>query len=97
MYSVFVFLLSLFLFALMRQSLNVFCFPIQDINYRRQMQKPRQNTKAEITTEEVLKKADFRVSLLSLHMLQKQCSICFFCGFCVNSKYRGFVGSLCTH
>ncbi|XP_009118457.1 uncharacterized protein LOC103843475 isoform X1 [Brassica rapa] len=34
-------------------------FP-RDINYRRQMQKPRQNTKAEITTEEVLKKADFR-------------------------------------
>ncbi|RID48897.1 hypothetical protein BRARA_I05373 [Brassica rapa] len=32
----------------------------RDINYRRQMQRPRQNNKAEITTEEVLKKADFR-------------------------------------
>ncbi|KAJ0250766.1 Uncharacterized protein HA466_0140510 [Hirschfeldia incana] len=34
-------------------------FP-RDINHRRQMQKPRQNNKAEITTGEVLKKADFR-------------------------------------
>ncbi|CAF2116365.1 hypothetical protein Bca4012_097142 [Brassica carinata] len=34
-------------------------FP-RDMNFRRQMQRPRQNNKAEITTEEVLKKADFR-------------------------------------
>ncbi|CAN7066262.1 unnamed protein product [Brassica oleracea var. botrytis] len=34
-------------------------FP-RDMNYRRQMQRPRQNNKADITTEEVLKKADFR-------------------------------------
>ncbi|CAN6902825.1 unnamed protein product [Brassica oleracea] len=34
-------------------------FP-RDMNYRRQMQRPRQNNKAEITTDEVLKKADFR-------------------------------------
>ncbi|KAJ4895405.1 Ribosomal protein S18 [Raphanus sativus] len=35
-------------------------FP-RDINYRRQMQKPRLNNKAEmLTTEDVLKKADFR-------------------------------------
>ncbi|KAJ4868001.1 Ribosomal protein S18 [Raphanus sativus] len=34
-------------------------FP-KDLGYRKQMQRPRQNNKAEITTEEVLKKADFR-------------------------------------
>ncbi|KAG5375746.1 hypothetical protein IGI04_040342 [Brassica rapa subsp. trilocularis] len=34
-------------------------FP-RDLGYRKQMQRPRQNNKAEITTEEVLKKADFR-------------------------------------
>ncbi|CAH8385462.1 unnamed protein product [Eruca vesicaria subsp. sativa] len=34
-------------------------FP-RDLGFRKQMQRPRQNNKAEITTEEVLKKADFR-------------------------------------
>ncbi|ESQ36177.1 hypothetical protein EUTSA_v10008508mg [Eutrema salsugineum] len=34
-------------------------FP-RDLSLKRQMQKPRQNNKPEITTEEVLKKADFR-------------------------------------
>ncbi|CAH2038689.1 unnamed protein product [Thlaspi arvense] len=34
-------------------------FP-RHLNYRKQMQKPRQNNKPELTTEEVLKKADFR-------------------------------------
>ncbi|KAL0723776.1 hypothetical protein Bca4012_038375 [Brassica carinata] len=34
-------------------------FP-RGLGFRKQMQKPRQNNKAEITTEEVLKKADFR-------------------------------------
>ncbi|CAN8295183.1 unnamed protein product [Cochlearia groenlandica] len=32
----------------------------RDVKYRKQMQRPRQNNKPGITTEEVLKKADFR-------------------------------------
>lgn len=65
----------------------MFCSVLQDINYIRQMQKPRLNNKAEmITTEGVLKKADFRVSLLSLRMCFRSSEACVY-----------FVGCFCTH
>ena len=78
------FSLVVFWFALMRLTVNVFCSVlIQDMNFRRQMQRPRQNNKAEITTEEVLKKADFRVSFYNASEA------------CVS--FVGFIGSVRTH
>ncbi|KFK43044.1 hypothetical protein AALP_AA1G071100 [Arabis alpina] len=40
-------------------SFGVNNFP-RDLNYKRQMQRPRQNVKSEITTKQVLENADFR-------------------------------------
>lgn len=42
---------------------------MQDFSYKKQIQRPRQNNKSEVTTEVVLKKADFRVSVIECSKL----------------------------